>query len=135
MKKYLSVLLCIAALCASAAAFTKTISAGTAGEARQTEISRKQVQLPLAVQNRKYYCKYCGASAPTITALTLGTCPRHPDSPGKGHHEPYMGSPKSRYTCKYCGASAPSITGLTLGLCPRHPKGAGKGHHMPFEGD
>jgi len=78
-----------------------------------------------------FYCEYCGRQAPTVAALTAGSCPRHPDGSGKGKHKLYEGSEKSKYTCKYCGQSFASIAALTAGSCSRHPNGSGKGKHAP----
>lgn len=77
----------------------------------------------------KVYCEYCGTSYPSISSLTTGNCPRHPD--GRGRHKLYEGSEKTKYTCKYCGTSYPSISSLTTGRCHRHPNGSGKGRHSP----
>jgi len=71
----------------------------------------------------KVQCKWCGTSAPNVSALTINSCPRNPN---KGRHELYEGSEKPKYTCKYCGTSAPSISALTINSCPRHPN---KGKH------
>jgi uncharacterized protein (DUF983 family) len=71
----------------------------------------------------KFYCKWCGASYPSVTGLTAGTCSRNPD--GK-KHELYEGSEKSQYTCKYCGTKYPSFAGLTAGSCSKSPH---KKHH------
>jgi len=79
----------------------------------------------------KVYCKYCGASAPSVSALTINYCTKHPDSPGKGKHALYEGSEKSSYVCKYCGSKAPNISALTINRCIRHPKGNNKGFHEP----
>ena len=65
-------------------------------------------------------CKWCGLKAPSISALTNGTCPRHPT---KGlRHELYEESEKSQYQCKFCGSKSPTISSLTSGICPRHPQ-------------
>ncbi|MCX7910868.1 MAG: hypothetical protein N2505_04730 [Endomicrobia bacterium] len=74
----------------------------------------------------KYYCKYCGTFASTVSSLTSGTCPRNPVKGGR--HVLYEGSEKSQYVCKYCGTKGSSISSLTSGTCPRHPA---KGKHEP----
>ena len=79
-----------------------------------------------------YYCKYCGTRAPSISSLTIGNCPRHPNGTNKGHHSPYQGKEKSQYVCEYCGTKDATISGLTIGFCPRHPNGTNKGHHLPL---
>jgi len=77
------------------------------------------------------FCKYCGQKTLSISALTSGSCPRHPDGPSKGRHALYEGSEKTRYQCALCGQTAGSISGLTSATCHRHPKGPGKGRHQP----
>ena len=76
---------------------------------------------------QNFYCEYCGAKYSSISFLTSGSCPNHPD--GKGKHKLYEGSEKSQYSCKYCGAKYSSISFLTSGSCPDHPNGKGK--HAP----
>jgi nitrate reductase cytochrome c-type subunit len=76
--------------------------------------------------SQRYYCKWCGASQSTVSALTSGGCSRNPTK--GGHHELYEGSEKTRYTCKYCGASQGTISALVSSSCNRHPN---KGHHEP----
>ena len=76
---------------------------------------------------QNFYCEYCGAKYSSISFLTSGSCPNHPD--GKGRHKPYKGDEKSQYSCKYCGAKYSSISFLTSGSCPDHPNGKGK--HAP----
>lgn len=78
-----------------------------------------------------YYCEYCGQKSSSVSGLTSGMCPRHPDGSGKGRHKLYEGAAKSEYVCKYCGQKAPSISSLTSGTCPRHPSGPHKGRHAP----
>lgn len=78
------------------------------------------------------YCEYCGLKAPSVAALTVNSCERHPDGASKGRHKLYEGSEKAKYTCKYCGTMAPSIQALTTNWCDKHPKGSGgKGKHAP----
>jgi len=77
----------------------------------------------------KVYCEYCGTSYSSISSLTAGNCPRHPDR--RGRHKLYEGSEKAKYMCKYCGTSYSSISSLTAGNCPRHPAGPSKGRHSP----
>ena len=77
------------------------------------------------------YCKYCGQKYSSISSLTAGKCPRHPNGFAKGRHELYEGSEKTRYTCKYCGQTYSTISSLTAGKCPRHPNGFAKGNHSP----
>ena len=48
-----------------------------------------------------YYCMNCGTKATSVSSLTSLSCIRHPS--GKGKHQLYEGSEKSKYTCKYCG--------------------------------
>jgi len=76
----------------------------------------------------KYYCKYCGASASSVSSLTAGSCSRNPVKGGK--HVLYEGSEKSQYVCKYCGIKASTISTLTAGTCYRHPNKGGK--HEPM---
>ena len=70
---------------------------------------------------------HCGTKATSVSTLTSLSCMRHPN--GKGKHQLYEGSEKSRYTCKYCGTGASSISSLTALSCMRHPNGKGK--HSP----
>lgn len=81
-----------------------------------------------------YYCKYCGSKASSISSLTSGSCPKHPNGWCKGNHEPYQGNEKKNYYCEYCGAKASSISSLTSGSCPKHPNGWCKGNHSPYQG-
>ncbi len=74
-----------------------------------------------------FYCMYCGTKASSVSSLTALSCMRHPS--GKGKHQLYEGSEKSKYTCKFCGTSAGSISSLTALSCMRHPNGKGK--HQP----
>ena len=78
-----------------------------------------------------FYCEYCGTKYPSVSALTNGSCSRHPNGANKGKHKLYEGSEKPKYTCKYCGTSYSSISALTNGSCFRHPNGANKGKHAP----
>jgi len=78
-----------------------------------------------------FYCEYCGQKYSSVTSLTSGSCPKHPNGSGKGKHKLYEGSEKSKYTCKYCGQSYSSLTSLTSGSCSKHPNGSGKGKHAP----
>ena len=78
-----------------------------------------------------YYCKNCGQKFSSVAALTMNRCMRHPDGPGKGYHELYEGSEKSKYTCKYCGQMYNNLSSLTLNSCPKHPNGPYKGKHSP----
>ncbi|MGL4955570.1 MAG: hypothetical protein ACRC9X_00140 [Bacteroidales bacterium] len=78
-----------------------------------------------------FYCEYCGKKYPSVAALVLGTCPKHPNGQNKGKHKVYEGSEKTQYTCKYCGKMYPSIQALVLGSCPKHPDGHNKGKHAP----
>jgi len=80
----------------------------------------------------KFFCKYCGTSWSSVSSLTSGMCPRHPNGPHKGHHAPYEGSIKSKYSCKFCGTTHSSIQSLTSGVCSRHPNGSYKGNHEPM---
>lgn len=77
-----------------------------------------------------YYCKYCGARAPSVSELTSSPCTRHPLGIGK-RHELYEGSEKKRYTCKYCGGTFPSISNMTSCACIKHPNGPNRGKHSP----
>jgi DNA-directed RNA polymerase subunit RPC12/RpoP len=56
-----------------------------------------------------YYCKYCGAKAPSIASLTASPCFRHPAGANKGKHALYEGAEKPKYECKHCGTNAPSL--------------------------
>lgn len=78
-----------------------------------------------------FYCKHCGHKSSSVSALTSGTCLRHPAGPNKGKHALYEGSEKSEYTCKNCGRDFPTLTSLTSATCLRHPDGANKGRHQP----
>lgn len=80
-----------------------------------------------------FYCEYCGAKYSSVSSLTSGSCPKHPNGPNKGKHKLYEGSEKSQYTCKYCGAKYSSISSLTSGSCPKHPSGPNKGKHAPAD--
>lgn len=77
------------------------------------------------------YCRYCGLKSSSVSNLTAGSCPRHPNGVGKGKHTLYEGEEKSQYTCKYCVHKSSTISNLTPGSCPRHPDGINKGHHEP----
>ncbi|WP_343216988.1 hypothetical protein [Desulfurispirillum indicum] len=79
-----------------------------------------------------FFCEYCGHKATSISSLTSGSCPRHPNGPNRGKHKLYEGSEKSKYACKYCGHSNSTIRDLTSGSCPRHPDGSNKGKHAPM---
>lgn len=79
--------------------------------------------------SQNFYCEYCGAKYSSISALTSGSCPKHPD--GKGKHKLYEGSEKSQYFCEYCGRKYNSISDLTANSCSKHPNGANKGRHAP----
>ena len=72
----------------------------------------------------KFYCKYCGASASSVSGLTNGSCRKSPNN----HHQPYEGAESKKYTCKFCGSSASSISGLTNGSCRK----SDNGHHQPL---
>ena len=37
-----------------------------------------------------YYCKYCGASNPSLANLVNNPCSRHPLGASKGRHEPAL---------------------------------------------
>lgn len=58
------------------------------------------------MQQKYYYCEYCGHRFPSVRLLTSAPCVRHPDGPNKGRHKLYEGTEKSEYTCKYCGKSS-----------------------------
>lgn len=79
----------------------------------------------------KYYCKNCGRDFSSIRLLTGQSCSQSPLGSGKGCHELYEGSEKTKYTCKYCGNTFKSLRVLTSMNCPRHPNGSQKGHHSP----
>jgi DNA-directed RNA polymerase subunit RPC12/RpoP len=76
-----------------------------------------------------YYCKYCGSSFSSVSALTANTCQRHPSGAGKGKHALYEGGEKKQFTCKFCGSNFSSLSALTANTCQRHPNGSGKGRH------
>ncbi|WP_300712403.1 hypothetical protein [uncultured Brachyspira sp.] len=80
---------------------------------------------------QNFYCEYCGAKYSSISSLTSGYCPKHPNGNQKGKHKLYEGSEKSEYFCKYCGAKYSSISSLTSGYCSKHPNGNQKGKHSP----
>ena len=79
----------------------------------------------------KFYCEYCGQDFLSISSLSGGLCPLHPDGSCQGRHKLYEGTEKTYYFCKYCGLKTTSIKSLTGGSCPRHPKGSCKGRHQP----
>lgn len=83
------------------------------------------------MENKNFYCEYCGHKFPSVRLLTSGTCPRHPDGANKGRHKLYEGTEKREYTCKYCGHKFSSILLMTSGTCANNPKGAHKGSHAP----
>lgn len=83
------------------------------------------------MEQKNFYCEYCGHKFPSVMSLTSGTCPRHPDGPNKGRHSLYQGTEKTKYTCKYCGHTFNSIMSMAGATCPRHPKGVNKGYHSP----
>lgn len=83
------------------------------------------------MQQKYYYCEYCGHRFPSVRLLTSALCVRHPDGPNKGRHKLYEGTEKSEYTCKYCGKKFPSIMMMTAAPCVNHPKGTNKGNHSP----
>lgn len=83
------------------------------------------------MEEKNFYCEYCGKRFPDIRQLTSATCTRHPDGSHKGRHKLYEGSEKREYTCKYCGKKFPSIMVMTGGQCVSHPKGMNKGAHAP----
>jgi len=78
-----------------------------------------------------FTCEHCGYKASSISSLTAGSCPRHPEGTNKGKHKLYEGGDKSEYFCKHCGYKSSSISSLTAGSCPRHPEGSNKGKHSP----
>ena len=78
-----------------------------------------------------FYCEYCGLKYTSVSALTIGSCSRHPNGPCKGKHKLYEGSEKSQYICKYCGMKYKSLSDLTSAACTRHPNGSCKGKHAP----
>jgi len=80
---------------------------------------------------KAFYCKYCGAKSSSVSALTMGSCPKHPIGGNKGKHVLYEGVEKKQYTCKYCGANSSRTSSLTSGTCIRHPNGPNKGKHEP----
>ena len=41
-----------------------------------------------------FYCEYCGYKSNSVSTLTNGYCPRHPD--GRGKHKLYEGGEKSQ---------------------------------------
>lgn len=81
-----------------------------------------------------FYCEYCGQKYSSVSALTAGTCPRHPNGSGRGKHKLYEGSEQSKYICEYCGQTYSSISAMVAGNCSRHPLGSCKGKHHPFIG-
>lgn len=83
------------------------------------------------MEQKNYYCEYCGHRFPSVRLLTSATCVRHPDGPNKGRHKLYEGTEKREYTCKYCGKKFPSIMLMTGASCANHPKGPNKGNHSP----
>lgn len=78
-----------------------------------------------------YYCELCGSKSSSVSSLTAGSCPKHPNGIHKGKHKLYEGSEKAEYVCKYCGSKSSSLTSLTSGSCHRHPSGIHKGKHSP----
>lgn len=78
-----------------------------------------------------FYCEYCGTKSSSVSSLTSGFCPRHPNGSSKGRHKLYEGAEKAKYTCEYCGRDASSISSLISGFCPRHPDGSNKGRYTP----
>lgn len=66
----------------------------------------------------RYYCKWCGSSASSVSSLTSGSCSKNPVG---RKHEPYEGEEKKFYFCKYCGTRGSSISSLTSGSCSKSP--------------
>jgi DNA-directed RNA polymerase subunit RPC12/RpoP len=83
------------------------------------------------MEQKNYYCEYCGHKFPNPRLLASGTCSRHPDGPNRGYHKLYEGTEKKKYTCKYCGRQFDSILQMVGGTCSHHPKGSNKGGHAP----
>ena len=93
--------------------------------------SRKSTEVTTPIETpkpTKYYCKYCGDSAMSISSLTSRSCKKNPNGE---NHVPYEGSEKSQYYCMYCGDSAMSISSLTFRSCKKNPNGE---NHVPYEG-
>ena len=44
---------------------------------------------------QNFYCEYCGAKYSSISSLTNGYCPRHPNGTNKGKHKLYEGGEKA----------------------------------------
>ena len=75
----------------------------------------------------KFYCKYCGREASSISSLTAGSCQNSPTK----KHVSYEGTEKKKYCCMYCGRESSSIFSLTAGSCQHSPTKK----HVPYEGD
>ncbi|MBB5217960.1 Zn finger protein HypA/HybF involved in hydrogenase expression [Treponema rectale] len=107
-------------------------SSSSSGSSRSTYTSSSSTRS--SSSSISYYCKYCGSKASSISSLTSGSCPKHPNGWCKGNHEPYQGNEQKNYYCEYCGSKASSISSLTSGSCPKHPNGWCKGNHSPYQG-
>ncbi len=73
-----------------------------------------------------FYCKCCGSSFSSISALTSASCSKNPEG---RNHALYEGSEKKEYFCKYCGSRYSSISGMTSGSCSKNP--SSKKYHTP----
>ena len=80
------------------------------------------------VENRIYFCEYCGKKFHSIKDLATNLCKRHPDGAYNGRHKLYEGRTKKFYECVYCGKDAKSIADLTANKCKYSPIG---GSHRP----
>ena len=83
------------------------------------------------MENKNYYCEYCGHKFPSARLLASSSCPRHPDGSNRGPHKLYEGTEKTKYTCKYCGRQFSTILQMAAAPCSHHPKGCNKGNHAP----
>jgi DNA-directed RNA polymerase subunit RPC12/RpoP len=68
----------------------------------------------------KYYCKWCGQSFSSVSALANMSCSKNQE--GK-RHELYEGDEKSQYVCKHCGQKFSSLSALCNMSCSKSPHG------------
>ena len=110
---------------------SKNFSQTKAGTEKSFNSTMESTEAKSSSKKTKYYCEYCGQDFPSISLLSGGLCPLHPDGSSRGRHKLYEGTEKTYYFCKYCGLKTTSIKSLTGGSCPKHPKGSCKGRHQP----
>ena len=65
----------------------------------------------------KCFCKYCGQSFISVSAMTNYSCKKSPSK----RHELYEGGEKSQYICKHCGQKFQSLVSMANASCRKSP--------------